>query len=175
MSALQSKEGNLSWKHKKKKMFLPGKEGRCWCRDPPRRGSPGRPSWTQQGLLLNVAHMLHRRPERGSVNHMAETHAQSVRKTRRGRGEEGGHREKRGGKEMGMTEGTRVKVCKTESQGHFKGWVRASGGVVEKERERKRARALETEVVVEFRGQSCRVAVSERQHHYAFWCFYTTG
>lgn len=47
--------------------------------------------------------------------------------------------------------------------------------MVEKERERKRVRErpLETEVVVEFRGQSRRVGafstLTEEQHHYSFW------
>lgn len=47
--------------------------------------------------------------------------------------------------------------------------------MVEKERERKRVgeRPLETEVVVEFRGQSRRVGVfstqTEEQHQYSFW------
>lgn len=54
------------------------------------------PVGAPQRLLLHVAHIL-QRPERGTVNHMAETHAQSVRKTRRGWG--GGHRERRGGTE----------------------------------------------------------------------------
>lgn len=44
------------------------------------------PVGTPQRLLLHVAHIL-QRPERGTVNHMAETHAQSVKK--RGRGGRG--------------------------------------------------------------------------------------
>lgn len=55
------------------------------------------PVGTPQRLLLHVAHIL-KRPERGTVNHMVETHAQSVRKTRRGRGG-GGHRVRKGGTE----------------------------------------------------------------------------
>lgn len=47
------------------------------------------PVGTPQRLLLHVAHIL-QRPERGTVNHMAETHAQSVKKTRKGEGEGGG-------------------------------------------------------------------------------------
>lgn len=45
--------------------------------------------------------------------------------------------------------------------------------MVEKVRERVRERPLETEVVVELRGQSRRVGVfsklTEEQHHYSFW------
>lgn len=47
------------------------------------------PVGAPQRLLLHVAHIL-QRPERGTVNHMAETHAQSVKKTRKGEGEGGG-------------------------------------------------------------------------------------
>lgn len=53
------------------------------------------PVGAPQRLLLYVTHML-QGPERGTVNHMAETHAQSVRKTR---SVGGGGTERRGGTE----------------------------------------------------------------------------
>lgn len=84
---------------------LPGRRGRrsSQCQDPPRRGCPSqaKPRDTPQRLLLHVVHIL-QRPERGTVNHMAETHAQSVSKTSRG-GEE---------KEGRATETRGYKKCK---------------------------------------------------------------
>lgn len=88
------------------------------------------PVGAPQRLLLHVAHIL-QRPERGTVNHMAETHAQSVRKTRRG-WEEGVHRGREGERDR-LREGTRVKVCKTE--GTLKG---GRGQVSGREREGER-------------------------------------
>lgn len=67
------------------------------------------PVGTPQRLLLHVAHIL-QRTERGTVNHMAETHAQSVKKTRKGEGEGGGvHSASKEG-----TEWEEVRVCETE-------------------------------------------------------------
>lgn len=61
-----------------------------------------------------------------------------------------------------------MKVCKT--QGTLKG---GRGHVSGRDREGEEERPLETEVVVEFRGQSRRVGVfsklTEEQHHYSFW------
>lgn len=84
-----------------------------------RQDSQANPVNAPQRLLLHVAHIL-QRPERGTVNHMAETHAQSVRKTRR----EWGGTERRG-------EGQRQSERRYESEsaqnrGHLKGWERAS-------------------------------------------------
>lgn len=75
------------------------------------------PVGAPQRLLLHVAHIL-QRPERGTVNHMAETHAQSVRKTRKGRGaqrEEGQRQSER-----------RYESESVQNRGHLKGWERAS-------------------------------------------------
>lgn len=49
-----------------------------------------KPTGTPERLLLHLVHIL-QRPERGTVNRMAETHAQSVSKTSKGGGEEEGH------------------------------------------------------------------------------------
>lgn len=73
-----------------------------------REDAQANPVGAPQRLLLHVTHIL-QRPERGTVNHMAETHAQSVRKTRK-RWWGGGHTERRDR----VREGTRVKVCKRE-------------------------------------------------------------
>lgn len=71
-----------------------------------------------QRLLLHVANIL-QRPERGTVNHMAEAHAQRVRKTRNG----GGGAE-RGGEEQRQSE-RRYESESVQNTGHFKGWERA--------------------------------------------------
>lgn len=76
------------------------------------------PVGAPQRLLLHVTHIL-QRPERGTVNHMAETHAQSVRKTRKRWWWGGAHREE------GQSE-RRYESESVQKRGHLKGWERAS-------------------------------------------------
>ena len=148
---------NLLWRNTKN-VVLPGKEGWCagQCQDPRTTGCPGLPSrrTTASSSPCN-AHTAEAR-ERDGQPHGRDTCTECE-----GKQEVfwwgGGDRERRGGTK---TEWEKVREWKCAIQRALQR-VREGKWVVAKEREEKREweRHLETEVVVEFGGQSRRVGM----------------